>query len=256
MQKNFSHAFEGKIWNIESEINGAYLVIEVRNENTFETSFFVYDPRRSALSPNFLTLDESWWVGITHVAGDIIVFHTFQDAENPQEKNYEAVNIKSGKVAWKMSEVSFTEYGSTYLRGFRQNEPVVIDVLNGEPMDELDLIPTIENNGLMYPFHYVPRSSYHNTVQAFLDSTGMNSDKAYGIDYLETLELVLISFYYKNQGLENRLIVLNQSKEIVLDEILGTQLNGITDRSFFVSRGNLIFVKGNSNFLSYQLSQP
>ncbi|MEM7108453.1 MAG: DUF4905 domain-containing protein [Bacteroidota bacterium] len=255
LQKNFSHAFEGKVWNIDSEIGGDYLVIEARNEHTFETAFFIYEPSDAAIIKGPITLEETWWVGVTHVSGQIIVFHKFEDTESPEHKSYQAVDVDSGTIIWEASDVSFSEYGRNYLKGMKNNSPFIIDLQKGNPIHENDLIDAPQNNHLLYPFLYVPKSGYHNTVHSFLSAIGMDSDNRYGIHYLDTMGFIIISFYYHNTGLENRLIVLNQSRELLLDEVLGTELKGIADRPFFVYHDHLIFVKENSNFLSYQLSQ-
>ncbi|MEM8567573.1 MAG: DUF4905 domain-containing protein [Bacteroidota bacterium] len=256
LQKNFSHVFNGKIWNIESEVNGDYLIIEVRDEDSFETSFFVYHPGSTEELSDPILLEESWWTGITHVAGQTILFHIFKDTENPEDKKYQAVNIRSSEVVWEISDISFTEYGLNFVKGIKDNRSITINIQNGNEANKKILTDTAKNNYLYYPFHYTPKSGHHHTVHSFLSSIGMNSDNSYGIDYFEMKDLVIISFYYKGKGLENRLIVLNQAREIMLDEILGTDLKGITDRSFFIYRDSLIFVQEHSDFFSYQLSQP
>lgn len=255
LQKNFSHSFDGKIWNIESEINGEYLVIEVRNEATLTTLFFLFSASDCRLVDRPITLEETWWVGITYAVGKVIIFHTFSDTENPQHKSFVAWDIERRTVIWKKTDVSFSEYGDTHLKANRNGELLFINIKTGEEGEMEGFVKLTENKELQFPFHYVPNGNHHKTVSRFLDMIGMDSDKQYGIDYLEVTGLVIISYYRNIDQLENRLIVVDARKRVIFNESLGVHLKGIADRPFFVYHDNLIFVKDNTDFFSFQLSQ-
>lgn len=255
LQKNFSCAFDGKVWNIESEINGKYLIIEVRNEETFTTSFFVYDSQNNQLIGEAIGLDETWWTGVTYAVNDVIVFHTFQDTDNPLDKKFLAMDKNSRKILWEKSDLTFKQFGKEFLLGTRGDDLLYINIKTGQEEKDKNGIGTLENKWLQFPFHYVPNSEHHKTVYDFLGLIGMDSDKNYGIDYLEKDGIVIISYYTKKEYLENRLIVINTDRKVLLEEVLGSQLKGIADRPFFVNHDSLIFVKNSTDFLSYQLSR-
>lgn len=254
LKKNFSNAFEGKVWNIESEFHGAYLVLEIRNEDDLTTSFYSYNPAVNELIRCNIEFEDSWWVGITFVVNDIILFHQFLDQENPQEKSYMAFNLVRQEFIWEKTGVNLSGFGRDYIHAVRGDERVTIDILSGSEEKTVNYIESTENKYIDFPFHYQPGSEYHVTVNTFLTRIGMDSDEKYGVDYLEKEGFVIISHYTNDNGLTNKLLVIDADKNIMLDEIIGQQLNGIADRPFFVYHHSLIFVRNNSDFLSYQLS--
>ncbi|MEM9388868.1 MAG: DUF4905 domain-containing protein [Bacteroidota bacterium] len=255
LQKNFSHSFDGKVWNIESEVNGDYLVIEVRNEDSLTAAFFTYNTLDHSLSGSPIILEETWWVGITGAVGKVIIFHTFTDTENPQQKSFFAWDIEKKKVIWAKTDISLVEFGDRYIRARREDELIFINMETGEEEATEEFMKLIENKRIRLPFHYVPDTDHYNTVSGFLRMIGMDADSGYGIDYLEVSGLVILSYYLKADHLENRLIVIDTEKRVLLKEKLGVGLKGIADRPFFVYGDSLIFVKDYTDFFSYQLSQ-
>lgn len=255
LQKNFSHSFDGKVWNIESEVNGDYLVIEVRNEDTLTASFFTYNSLDNSLSESPIILEETWWVGITGAVGKVIIFHAFTDTENPQHKSFFAWDVEKKKVIWAKTDISLVEFGDRYIQARRDDEPLFINMETGEEEMTQEFMKLVENKPIGLPFHYVPDTDHYNTVSGFLRMIGMDADSGHGIDYLEVSGVVILSYYLKADHLENRLIVMDTERHVLLNEKLGDHLKGIADRPFFVYGDSLIFVKDYTDFFSYQLSR-
>ena len=202
-------------------------------------------------------MEENWWVGCTYFFENVILFHTFADSENPDQKSYLAYDIKDRKVLWEKSDILITalEGNRISVRRLEADKAHIIDLRTGEMVENGIDKEFPKNNFAQFPFHYSPGSEYHQTVTRFLDTLGIECDKSFGVDYLEGNGWVIVSYYTKHEYLENRLVVLDLEKNVLLMESLGKQLKGIADRPFFVYHSNLIFVKDNSDFLSFQLSQ-
>lgn len=218
----FSKRFKYNIWKIHAFKESSLLVLEIRNQEVLQVSFFVIE-ELGRISDEII-LDESWWISVAQLVDQKIIFYTFDADNNPEVKGYITYDLRTEKIAQED-------------KGFSLQE---------------DLISN-QNNTLEIPFHYPAGSDYFNTVSGFIKSK-FDDNCVKGVDYFEKEGLIFMS-YFKEEGkhLINRLLVINSSQEIMLNEKLGDFDKGITDNTFFLFNNKLIFVKGVSEIFIYQL---
>lgn len=256
LESNFSYTFEGKVWNMVISENGSNLLFEIRNDEEFQTSFFVLDLDKRDFKLSAISFEEEWWIGITHTTEDLILFHTYENQDNPDDKSYFGYSISGNRILWQESGWNITRIHGTVaeLTDNQTQKTRFIDIRSGEKTVIDDLTPGEENKTLGHSFHYAEGSEYFNTVKKFLASV-LNVHIVAGVEYCECKGKVIISYYLNHQDkLVNKLLVISTGKEILLDEDLGTNLSGISDNTFFIYADNLIFVKEKHHFFIYPLT--
>lgn len=255
IELNFSHSFQGKVWNLMIAKDGGYLLFEIREEENFKTSYFVLDLQSNQFVITDLVLDEEWWVGVTHFSKDLILFHTYDNQENPDNKSYIVFDIERQAILWQKTGLIVSQVNGAAVECIdpMADEVYTIDIRNGERSVSGDINPKEENKKASYAFHYVESSDYFATVNKFLASI-LNISIVGAVDYFQYEGGVVISYYtQKGKHLVNKLLVLNLKKDILLEETLGEELTGISDNTFFIYDDNLIFVKEKCNFFIYPL---
>ncbi|WP_185154321.1 DUF4905 domain-containing protein [Fulvivirga sp. M361] len=251
----FSHSFEGKIWNIVSESSGQHLLLEVRDQQNFFTSFYIYDHTDRSFNKKAISFEEKWWIGISHFTRDLIVFHTFPETDDPSVKEFFGYNVKQSRISWTKKSMDIVSFEMNSFNAITKGEMAVrqFDLASGALMTGNPSSKTQEDtNHVQYPFHYAQGDDHFDTVREFLASLNVHHIER-GVDYYEGHAVVVISYYTGGTKLDNDLLVIDFNRSILLKECLGSELSGISDRAFFIFHDTLIFVKDNTNFLSYQL---
>ncbi|MDX1627782.1 MAG: DUF4905 domain-containing protein [Fulvivirga sp.] len=222
LRSNFSHQFESNIWKIHAFEASNYIIIEIRDQEKLQVEFAVINMEDDVLEKT-IALDEPWWASVDRVAGDMIIFFTFDEEDIAEPRHFLGYSIKDAKPLW-----------------------------------ERDVIPTAaeisqQNNSIVLPFLYHEGSEYFDTVDHFIN-TYFKRKITRACNYLEWGNHIIISYFYEKEGIiSNRLIVTDQEANVLLDENLGDFKEGITDNTFFIFNNKLIFVKGVTDFFIYDL---
>ncbi len=257
LQFRFSYTFSGIVWNTFAVPKQNILIIEVRDEKKFKTQFFAFDHQKNEFLWKDLSLDEDWWLGLTAVNEQVILFHTYTSKGNPDHKNLIAFNIFKEKFLWEIKDFSFCDWNQSKIWGFDTNDELVKNTINietGVVKEEIwDVQPTINQVDSIRPALYLEGSPDFETVRQFLDRNTENIISR-GVEYLEWRKWIIISAYVEKQNvLANYLIVLNDEGKILLEEKLGENLGGIGTDTFFILEGCLFLVKNKSELVVYTL---
>ncbi|MBL6445524.1 DUF4905 domain-containing protein [Fulvivirga sp. 29W222] len=261
---NFSYSFNGKIWNIISHHEKELLLLEVREDEKFQVHYNLLNTRTGQFVLEGLTFEESWWIGAASLTGNIILFYTFPDQDNPDVKDVFAYDFQLKKVLWKKEHQNIIDVagGKAWLMDEDGETATCYNLLTGDSlkMNESSIISAngkgeVENKFLKKPFNYREGSDYFNTVSQFL-AASVSLHIVKSVDYYEDDQVLIMSFYYpnKNNKLANDLLAVDHNGNHLLMEKLGDNLNGISDDTFFIYDNKLIFVKDNVNFFIYQLN--
>ena len=94
LELNFSHRFDGVVWNMVSGQEVDPLVVEVRNLAARQVTFSALDPLSGAFLWRDRALEAPWWINLTLVTRGIAVFTVYLDTNNPDKKRIMAYNVR------------------------------------------------------------------------------------------------------------------------------------------------------------------
>jgi hypothetical protein len=131
--------------------------------------------------------------------------------------------------------------------------------LNIQTGEISEYIPQISDNFSsqsyrhLQPIHYTEQNEYFPAIHRFLYRL-LNVDIQKGVDYLEYKDKIIISYYlYQENKLWNYLLVVNNRKEVLLNELL-TESEGLGLGTFTVKPEILLYVKNKSQLHGYELN--
>ncbi len=254
-QFRFSHHFPGSIWNTLAVPENHILIIEVRDDKNFQVQFFALNFLTNKFIWENVKLKESWWIGLTAVNTQTLLFHTFVNRGNPDHKNLTAFDIFDQKIRWEIGEFSFFDWNDKEILGYRTTNELVqatINIESGAITDgKWEAQPMDNQTESSKPIQYFEGTLNFETVKKF-----MNQKTQYqitkGVEYLECKEWIIISAYVEGEkGLANYLLVFNTEGEVLLEEKLGENLPGLGSDTFFMLSGCLFLVKNKSELVAY-----
>jgi hypothetical protein len=248
---NFSHSFKGKIWSLNTDDQGTFLVIEERDESIMEVAFHILDFKTFALRQT-ITLEEKWWIAIVHVSRECILFKTYSADGNPEVKSIICWNIKNRKEAWINNEFKNIEILNDQILSRDEDELKYYDLETGSVTDVRSKELNIFENKITKPIYYPISNEYFSLISRFLTEV-LNETIVVGAEYLEGNGFITISYYTKESKLANKLLVVDMNKEILLHKTLGKEISGIGQDTFFIQDNNLIFTVEKTEFFIYQL---
>lgn len=255
---NFSKTFEGVIWNIMDMPGKELLILEIRDERSRTVTFSAFQYQKQYFLWQDLALEEPWWISLSGSSGGMLLFQIYDDMQNPEHKTLLAVHAETRQVSWKRKDFSVQNIQEGRIQGIqRGSEPrqLSLDPLTGAVLEhkaEIELVPD-KISAPARPFQYMDGNAYFETIKKFLQQT-RNLTPVMGAEYLETEELILVSYYIlEGTGLANYLLVMHENGELLLTEKLGGQLKGLGVETFFILSGYLFFVRNKHEFLSYQI---
>lgn len=256
---NFSHSFNGKVWNIISHPERELLLIEVRNKEVMEVYYSLLDTSTSEFLLNHLQFEEHWWIGVSWFVDDIIIFHTWPEQDNPDFRHYFGFHILSKKVLWNMTDKNILDIRGHAMEVMAkgENEIEFYDVFSGNKINIADAVNDFEkqqNKLVVKPFHYREGSDYFDTVGNFT-RTVAGKEAVRGADYYENDRVMIMSVYFVNQNnkLNNHLFVVDHQGDLLMDTQLQKDSDGISTDTFFIYHNKLIFVAHTRDFFIYQL---
>jgi hypothetical protein len=262
---NFSILFDGTIWRMIPEETTSSLVLEVRNADLHQTSFYSLHLHEAALTEITPVTDEQWWLGLQDAYQGCVILHGYADEQNPVPQGIYCYAVQSGKLLWQKPHYQYfsllknsiltTEAGKKELYKL-DLQTGILTATHTEPEDvtlEAQLFANERNKIPRFPLHYPAKHAYFDIISDFVkQKTGLHAIEA--ADYLEYKDLVILSYYiYGDNKLENRLLISDTNSTIIFEDILALSLNGIGLDTFFVLENQLIFIKNKNELFSYEL---
>ncbi len=260
----FSVSFSANIWNMLADHDAHYLYLELRNEEAHQVSFAAYHIAEKRMLWQGLSFDESWWIGMTAADRDVLVFHTYEDTENPEKKAYFAIRTDTRQLIWESKSLQVSGIKNNRIYGYEQNEEdkaykyFALDNGSEKSLSNADASAAlqsiaVENIYIRHPFRYSEEDAYFETVRKFLLEY-LNQKPLKGCEYLEHQQLIFISYYIKEaSALANYLLVVDQEGALQLHEKLDDQLSQQGLGTFMIIRDQLIFIKGKRELVSYAM---
>jgi hypothetical protein len=251
---NFSHVFEGVIWNIKVSDEGDLLVVETRDHIQRKVRFSAFNYKLNTFLWKNKEMDEPWWINLSGVAGNLALFTLYTDTNNPDRKAALSYDIAEEKLVWWNNDFSISAVTNNYVIGtaekFGRHE-MVLDARTGARR-EGQLHHVRKDEKVLRPYHYPEGHLYFDTVKKFLNQK-FNLLPTAALEYLEHDSLIFISCYLHENELANYLFVFSHEGTLLLKEKLGEHLKGIGLDTFFILSGCLFFVRNRGELVSYKI---
>lgn len=251
---NFSHLFNGVIWNTVLNGDSGVLLVEVRDVDSQQVSFSALDCKDGSLIWTNKVFDEPWWTTLSALLGDVAVFTIYLQTDNPDKKGIFAYHIRDQKVLWWHNDFSLVSTQQDHVIGVSMKyglRNLALDVDTGmERPAPTDSNPV--SDMVVRPLQYTDDHAYFSTVKTFLASN-FNLTPVIALEYLEYGSLIVISLYVQPAELVNYLLVLSVDGELLLKEKLDEHLKGIGLDTFFIFEGCVFFVKNKRELFSYKI---
>lgn len=264
----FSHQFDAAIWRIEPDVANQQLGLELRDADSLEVSFGLIDLNKNQVVWDELSFESGWWTGLNGLQGGFMLFYTYEDQQNPEQKNTFALSTADKEVCWAYegyNHLAFLEESSV---GFSMDEEdrhySQISLKSGELsslsdeeglrlLNEAKLTGEAGDAEITFPVQYEAESPYFATVQSFIKEH-INAEAIAGCEYLEIFDKIIISYYTANREmLSNAILVCNGQAEILLHEQINNAGGGVAFDTFFVSGKKLIFTKEKRTIECYEI---
>lgn len=254
IELNFSHQFDGTIWNTALSGSRDVMVLEVRDGGRRKTSFSAINLNSGSLLWENVLFEEPWWVGLDGVNDDVALISVFTETSNPDRKALIAYHITDLKILWWHNDFSLSSMGLDCVAGVSMrygHRDLALDLMTGT---ETGFVPhPSEVTTVRRPSQFVEGHPYFATVRTFLLGR-FNLAAVASLEYLEASSLIFISCYTQGEdGLTNELLVLSTEGDLMLRENLGERLKGIGQDTFFIYRGSVIFVRNRGELFSYKI---
>jgi hypothetical protein len=251
---NFSHVFDGVIWNTKVSSQHETIVLEVRNSDKKEVRFTALNYGTNEVIWKDKILDEAWWIGLSAVTENFVLFTHYTDTNNPDKKAILAYSLRDAKLVWWSNDFSIQTVSDGYVTGFSEKygrRDLVLDIYTGntvnapEPESELP-------DEVLRPHQYLSDHFHFETIKTFFNQK-FNLLPITALEYLEYDSLILISCYLHENDLANYLFILSSDGDLLLKEKLDEHLKGIGLDTFFILSGCVFFVKNRRELVSYKI---
>jgi hypothetical protein len=254
LEFNFSHVFNGIVWNSVVSEGGEIMIFEIRDSDKKQVSFAAFNVKNNQWLWQDKMSEEPWWVNLNSVYSNQILLTIYTETNNPDKKGILIYTLSDFTLSWWNNDFSLISVSDSSVLGMSStygSREVILDLQSGK---ELKVVDKTENNrtNVHRPQHYHEGSEYFNTVKIFLEKK-LNLQAVSSLEYLEHDGLIFISFYTQGEDLANDLIVLSAMGNVVLHEKMSGHLKGIGWDTFFILSGCVFFVRNKVELVSYKI---
>ena len=218
------------VWKTLTDDLGRRLFLELRDPATRQSHFAILDLAKHQLIWQHVSWEDSWWIGLTAAYEDVVILHKYTNHQNPEQKEYWAVDIATRTVVEKASTLA--------------------DLVETKNLPSHNLS---KNKAEVLPFFYQETDGYFATVKRFVE-THAHVTPVKGCEYAEHPRAIALSYYINDQNaLANYLLVINRSGQEILHEQIDEPRSAVGLGTFFIVRNQLIFTKQKSQLRCYAL---
>ena len=254
VQFNFSHVFEGVIWNMLVSQGDGILVLEVRDSQRKKVTFSALESQTGKFIWRDKSFDEDWWINLGAISNNVVVFTVYLETNNPDKKGVFAYHIFEDRMLWWNNDFSLVSVSNGIVEGISYKygvQKLILDIMTGKEVSEKGREQQVATD-VIRPHQYLSEHSYFNTVKIFLEQK-FNLSPLKALEYLEHDSIIFISFYVQEVELANYLIMISADGNLLVKEKLDEQLKGIGLDTFFILSGCVFFVKNRAELVSYRI---
>ncbi len=228
------------------------LYIEVRDDDKSLISVFHYLPggELSMVEPKGMP----WWSTLISAREGVFIAGSFGGEGSARDMELMVFDSATGELLWSREQVRILEEGERWIKIVQDGEEEYLLLVSGKKADEKNIAQPEKNNRDNFPFRYTEGTRYFETVRRFLEKKNLAVPEKV-IDYYEYEGKIVISCFSKGiSELNNYLYVFDSAGELMLNQQIGENLKGLSDNTFFIFSGNLIFVTSRNDFFEYSLA--
>jgi len=277
LEREWTYAAQGSIWRILFSTSGN-VVGECRQHEQKTVSFFCLDERSGAVLWQDVRLDEPWWVGIEAVSRDVVLLHEFANPGVPEHKGIIALDVGSGSVLWRNTELTFwfafNDSVYAYQPKFEKRigyklslRAGAVEEEYGDALDDLYALRTLALNeqqqeDFLFP-EILEEDPGNAEIQAIIRK-GTKGTPLHGqVEFIRRQSLVLMNYYTPGRSstpeslvLENRFSIYDLERQSkVFSEILATDAKAPTPDSFFIKGSLVYFIKQHNILTALRLTE-
>ena len=237
------------------------LYLTERDEAAHEVRFHAFDLDKGELLWEGLSFENSWWTELHEVIGDVMIFSTLHDSQNPEERSWFGLDSSEHHLLWQKDDFYFEQAGADAFCGWDRHDESATrcfyDLRDGREIANkalpLEKNFVTENIPLAFPLQYSEESPHFGTFGRYIRHF-LQAEPRGVVDYLELDQSLVLSGYMGvGKKLENFLLVLSREGEQLHYDTLGTDLPGIASDTFMVWKKLLIYVKHKNELRGYVL---
>jgi hypothetical protein len=250
---NFSHVFDGVIWNTLSSPENDVILLEIRNSEKKRVEFAALDVGSQKFLWRDKMLEEPWWISLSAVAGNIVFFTHYTDTSNPDKKGLLAYDLLTLQLLWWNNDFSLIAVAGDRITGIASkfgHRQMCLD-MEGKEIASSEHGRQVDDK-VIRPSQYLADHGYFATVKTFLEQK-FNLSPVTALEYVEYESLIFISCYFQEDELANYLFIISEDGTLLLKEKLDDHLKGIGLETFFILSGCVFFVKNKVELVSYKI---
>jgi len=256
LEPNFSHLFNGVVWNTVASNDEKILLVEVRKPEEKRVLFSAFNYESNTFLWRDRQLEEPWWVNASAIVQGMVFFTIYFDTNNPDKKGILAYSLNELQLVWWNNDFSVSQISVLGIRGFSGKfgmRELILDVRDGKEIQGQGA-GEFPHQDIKKPVQYVEGTQYFETVKTFLLNQ-LNLHAVSALEYLETSHCFLISCYISagENLLANFLLIFSKDGKLLLKEQLGNRVSGIGLDTFFIIDGLLFFVKNKVELVSFRI---
>lgn len=260
---------KGNIWRMH--FYGDILVCETRDLSSKEVYFASLNYKTNEVYLKNFQLDEKWWVSVDDIDDSTIFFNYFKTPELPEHKGITTVELKTGKVLWRDSDLAFwfSTKSDVYAvkEMFEKKSFFRLNINNGDIVEEYDDEDTEEYlMGIRNAYDSERYANLLNTdvysdnvdvleneISTYFSNYFQNVNILGGIEYIRFDDLLIYNYHrdigvdlkdLNRRNIRNVLEIYDLNKNsIIYSEVLNELAANYVPDSFFVNDGYLFFVK-------------
>jgi hypothetical protein len=202
-----------------------------------------------------------WWTTLTAFDGANVYLHNYRFPDIPEPTDLLAISAESGTLVWVLP-------GTVFVTNASDTGPMIVarkvgegvryyqcDAARGAIKDVATPVtdPALSTASSRMPIRYEPGDVYFETVSSFLCKTA-GIDAPIAIDYLEANPYIVFSYYiYQHEKVAQYLLIVNRQKQIVHQELLCEDRQGIGRDTILWKNNILICLRNNNELISIKL---
>jgi len=250
--------FEHNIWQVHAHPQQPILLIETRNADTRTASFSAVNMPHHEMLWNTLDMGDDWWRGLEIMTDKYLVLHGFEDAHNPISSGVYVFDLFSGNKVYANDKSIFVNLEEDHLvEKILSGEEEIYHSVNLNDGKQI-VIEAPENRLYMdYSLLKTPQWIEEGEPNFFKISSFIqqyhSAIKILSIEYLETHESIAVAWIEPNeQAFHQFVMVVDKEGNMLIKELVATNLKGKSPGAFIVAHGFIAFVKQQTSLWYYQ----